>query len=295
MIDLHTHTRASDGEWTTAQLVNAAIEADLSALAITDHDTVASYQEACRLAAGTKLRIIPGVEVSSEYDGQSLHLLGYFVDPGDPQFLQRLGSIQTAREERTPKLLAKLDALGMPLSLDDVAVEADGVVGRPHIAAAMVKRGYCASIPEAFDRFLADGKPAYVRKERVLPRDAIRWIHDAGGIAVIAHPRSLKSRMRGLSYGSIIGSLALDGLDGVECYYSSHNERTRDELMRVAARMNLCITGGSDFHGPTVRTGVTVGRGYGKLSIPDKLLDGMVQAWQRRHGHGPEDRPACLC
>ncbi|MBM65163.1 MAG: phosphoesterase [Myxococcales bacterium] len=295
MIDLHSHTKASDGEWTTAQLVEAALAAGLTALAITDHDTVASYHEACQLAQGTNLRIIPGVEVSSEYNGQSLHLLGYFVDPDDLAFGARLNEIQAARDARTPKMLARLEALGMPLSDDDIAAEVDGVVGRPHIAAAMVKKGYCATIPEAFDRFLADGKPAYVPKDRVLPRDAIRWIHEAGGIAVIAHPRSLKSRMRGLSYGSIIGSLALDGLDGVECYYSSHNERTRDELMRVAARMNLCITGGSDFHGPTVRAGVSVGRGYGKLSIPDKLLDGMVLAWQRRHGHGPEDRPACLC
>ena len=295
MIDLHSHTKASDGEWTAAQLVQAAVEADLTALAITDHDTVASYHEACRLAASTRLKIIPGVEVSSEFNGQSLHLLGYFVDPDDQVFSARLGEIQAAREARTPKMLARLVALGMPLAQEDVSAEADGVVGRPHIAAAMVKRGYCSSIPEAFDRFLADGKPAYERKDRVLPRDAIRWIHEAGGIAVIAHPRSLKGRMRGVSYGSIIGSLALDGLDGVECYYSSHNERTRNELMRVAARMNLCITGGSDFHGPTVRAGVTVGRGYGKLSIPDKLLDGMVLAWQRRHGHGPEDRPACLC
>ncbi|MBF93911.1 MAG: phosphoesterase [Myxococcales bacterium] len=294
MIDLHSHTLASDGEWSPKQLVDAAVAAGLSAISITDHDTIASYHEARRLAAGTGLRVIPGVEVSSEYNGQSLHLLGYFVDPDDAEFRARLESVQAAREARTPKLLARLKSLGMELTLEDIASEASGVVGRPHVAAAMVKRGYCETIPEAFDQYLADGKPAYVPKDRVIPRDAIRWIHDAGGIAVIAHPRSLKSRMRGLSYGSIIGSLALDGLDGVECYYSSHNDRTRDELMRVAARMKLCITGGSDFHGPTVRAGVTLGRGYGKLSIPDKLLDGMIKARQRRHGHGPEERPACL-
>lgn len=294
MIDLHSHTRASDGEWTTKQLVEAALSAGLTALAITDHDTLASYHEAKALTERKDLIIIPGVEVSSDYNGQSLHLLGYFVDPNDSVFEARLQSIQAARNDRTPKMLQRLRELGMPLEPGDVAAEADGVVGRPHIAAAMVKKGYVASVVDAFDKYLADGKPGYVPKDRVSPSDAIRWIHEAGGIAVIAHPRSLKMRMRGLSYGSIIGSLALDGLDGVECYYSSHNEKTCHELLRVAARMGLCATGGSDFHGPTVRQGVKIGVGYGKLLVPDKLLDGMVLAWQRRHGHGPEDRPECL-
>jgi predicted metal-dependent phosphoesterase TrpH len=294
VIDLHTHSTASDGEWRPRQVIEEALRRKLSAIALTDHDTVGGLVEARQTAQGSDLRVIPGVELSSDYGGTSLHVLGYFVNDECPQFEERLALARQARDTRNPRIVEKLQALGVAISMEQVEELADGVVGRPHIAQAIVNAGGATNIRAAFDQFLGEKGKAYVAKRRIPPRAAFQWIHDAGGVAVVAHPRTLRYKMPKLKYGDCIGLWALDGLDGVEVHYSGHDPGTVKELLGVAKRMNLAITGGSDFHGPNVRKGVSIGVGYGSMNLPDSLLDGLVEAWRKRHGHSASEVPTCM-
>jgi hypothetical protein len=288
------HSTASDGEWRPRQVVEEALRRKLSAIALTDHDTVDGLVEARQTAQGSDLRIIPGVELSSDYGGTSLHVLGYFVNDECPEFEERLALVRQARDARNPRIVEKLQALGVEVTMEQVKELAAGVVGRPHIAQAIVNAGGAKDIRAAFDQFLGEQGKAYVAKKRIPPRAAFKWIHDAGGVAVVAHPRTLRYKMPKLKYGDCIGLWALDGLDGVEVHYSGHDPGTVKELLNVAKRMNLAITGGSDFHGPNVRKGVSIGVGYGSMNLPDSLLDGLVEAWRKRHGHSASEMPACL-
>ena len=288
------HSTSSDGEWKPTQVVEEAIRRKLSAIALTDHDTVEGLGEARRAAGDSDLRVIPGVELSSDYGGTSLHVLGYFVDDQCPEFLERLNLARAARDARNPQIIAKLNELGVPITMEQVEALADGVVGRPHIARAIVDLGAAKDVREAFDRYLGDKGKAYVAKRRIPPRAAFKWIHDAGGVAVIAHPRTLRYKLPKLKYGDCLGAWALDGLDGVECHYSGHDPATVKELVRIAKRLDLAITGGSDFHGPNVRKGVSIGVGYGSMNLPDSMLDGLVRAWRKRHGHSQSEVPSCL-
>jgi predicted metal-dependent phosphoesterase TrpH len=294
VIDLHMHSTSSDGEWRPTAVVNEAVRRKLTAIALTDHDTIGGIAEARRAAKDTSLRVIPGVELSTDYGGTSLHVLGYFVDDECPEFRGRLELAQQARDARNPLIIERLNALGIDITLEQVAKLADGVIGRPHIAQALVSAGAAKDVRSAFDKFLGEQGKAYFPKKRIPPRAAFKWIHDAGGVAVVAHPRTLRYKMPKLKYGDCIGRWALEGLDGVECHYSGHDPATVKELVQIAKRMNLAITGGSDFHGPNVRKGVQIGVGYGSMNIPDSLLDGLVEAWRKRHGHSASESPACL-
>jgi hypothetical protein len=294
LIDLHMHSTASDGEWKPTQVVEEALRRKLTAIALTDHDSVGGLAEARVAAQGSDLKIIAGVELSSDYGGTSLHVLGYFLDDTCPQFAERLQLARRARDTRNPQIIAKLNDLGIDITMDQVNAIADGVVGRPHIAKALLDLGAAKDMREAFDLYLGEQGKAYVAKRRIPPRAAFQWIHDAGGVAVIAHPRTLRYKMPKLKYGDCIGAWALEGLDGVECHYSGHDPGTVKELLNVARRMDLAVTGGSDFHGPNVRKGVQIGVGYGSMNLSDSLLDGLVDAWRKRHGHSQEEMPKCL-
>ena len=294
MIDLHMHSTASDGEWRPTRVVEEALRRKLSAIALTDHDTVGGLPEARRAAEGSDLKVIAGVELSSDYGGTSLHVLGYFLDDKCPEFQERLAMAQQARDARNPLIIKKLQDQGIAITMEQVTALADDVVGRPHIAQVLVDLGAVSDIRSAFDKYLGDKGSAFVAKRRIPPRAAFKWIHDAGGVAVVAHPRTLRYKLPKLKYGDCIGLWALDGLDGVECHYSGHDPQTVKELLNVAKRMNLAVTGGSDFHGPNVRKGVSIGVGYGTMNLPDSLLDGLVEAWRKRHGHSADEVPTCL-
>ncbi|SFB36953.1 hypothetical protein SAMN05216312_106365 [Cohnella sp. OV330] len=247
--DLHTHTTASDGLHKPSENVRMAAGAGLSAIGITDHDTVAGLDEARQAAKTYGIEVVPGVEISTAQDGQDIHILGYFADDRDPVFLARLASQRRVRDSRNELIVAKLNELGVSLSWETVLDAAgrdrgpDETVGRPHIAEAMVRIGAVGSVQEAFDRYLAEGKPAYVLPPRIAPAEAIAWIHEAGGAAVIAHP--------GL-YGAdeAVEALLRGGVaDGVEAYHSDHTAEDERRYAAMAQRYGVIATGGSDFHG----------------------------------------------
>jgi len=278
-IDLHLHTTHSDGSQTPAEVVTLAHEAGVSALAITDHDITTGLPEA--MAAGQELgiEIIPGIEISSRHGESELHVLGYFLQWEDAQLNERLMTLRESRHRRNPKIVELLQAAGIDITYDEVrAVAGSDSVGRPHIARVLMDKKVVTSAKEAFDRFLAEGKPAYVPRDLPAPVDAIRWIKDAGGLAVLAHPTWVKTVEGTLT--DLARQLKADGLDGVEVHYSTHTPRQTRQYLSLAKTLGLLVTGGSDFHGLT-KPDICVGIGKGSLHVPDVLLPKMKDALAR--------------
>ena len=243
--DLHTHTKASDGTCEPAENVRLTKEAGLKALAITDHDTVAGVPEA--LAAGRELgiEVIPGVEVSSVGRGQDIHVLGYFIPYEDSAFQERLVGLRETRHERNQLLIAKLQELGIPITLESVYRRKQGTdknIGRPHIAEELIELGIVATIEEAFEKYLGKGAAAYVNPPRITPQEAIRLIQDAGGAAVLAHPGLYDD-------DELVQELIAFGLDGIEVNHPDNTEEQRLVYSTWAKEHGLVMTGGSDFHG----------------------------------------------
>ena len=242
-VDLHMHSTASDGVYTPTEVVQIALTNQMDIIALTDHDNVNGLAEA-RQAAAEKLEVLPGVELSTEEDQKDRHLLGYLFDPDNEPFLTMLVELRDARVSRADRIVQKLAALGVNVSLERVyALAGAGSVGRPHIARAMLEQGYVSSLQEAFDKYLEDGGPAFVPHYRLAPADAIQLLHQAGGIAVLAHPGRLDG-----DYHQILESLVPVGLDGIEVYYPDHTPEIVRDLRQLAAQHNLVMTVGSDFH-----------------------------------------------
>ncbi len=269
-IDLHTHTTASDGSMSPAELVRHAGNSGLAAVAITDHDTVDGLEEALNEADKSRMEVIPGVEIGVEYR-QEMHILGYFLNGAYEGIAQTLKILKDNRNERNPKIVARLKEIGFNISLEDVLEEAaGGTVGRPHIANVLMKKGYVASIEEAFDRYLSQGKPAYFEKDKISPEDGIRKIIEAGGIPVLAHPIFLRHTNKELD--DLLASLKAFGLKGIEAYYTDNTDSDTGNLLRRALKHNLLVTGGSDFHG-SFKPDIEIGKGFGNLRVPYGLLD----------------------
>ncbi|HET9038327.1 MAG TPA: PHP domain-containing protein [Myxococcaceae bacterium] len=258
MIDLHSHTTASDGEHLPEELLALARAAGVKTLAVTDHDTVKGHGRAQAAAEAQGIRLVPGIEVSSEVEGREVHILGHFVDPTEPGlagFSDRLGD---ERAERMGRMVAQMNRLGFPVTLQEVERIAAGAhLGRPHLALALVERGYVTSTREAFDRFLGDGKPGYVDRFRVSAEGAISMLHRAGGTATLAHPGSSKVLPHTLK------RLAKAGLDGLEIFHPDHVPSQREAFLRQADALGLVPTAGSDYHGPRV----TPDRRLGMVSL----------------------------
>jgi len=249
MIDLHAHTTASDGTLTPTQLVHLARERGLSALAVTDHDTVDGVAEAMEAAAQCGVELVPGIELSVDYPHGELHLLGYLLDYQDPAFIQQLTNIQENRFNRNGVLLRRIQEHGFDITRQEVEAEAGGgQIGRPHFARALIRKGYASSVPDAFERFLGTGRPLHVPKVRLDPEAAIRLIHQAGGLAVIAHPKFLAFPSAEALELELERLQAL-GLDGLECYYRMHTQFETERFLGIARRLGLLVTAGSDFHG----------------------------------------------
>jgi predicted metal-dependent phosphoesterase TrpH len=277
LVDLHTHSNASDGSLPPREVVRLAKARGLTALALTDHDTIAGLAEAVAAGAELGLEVIPGVEISARHPRGSMHILGYFLDWHSPLLAQRLAVLQQARADRNPQIIAKLNALGIPLTLAQVeAVSGGGQVGRPHIARALWEAGYVASIQEAFDIYLGNDGKAYVSKFRFRPAEAIAMIREAGGVAVLAHPFTLHpadpEELR-----SVLEELAGLGLAGVECYYPEHTPEQEALYLTLARELNLAVSGGSDFHGDN-KPEVELGR----VSIQAKLTYDLVAGLKAR-------------
>lgn len=248
--DLHMHSTASDGGYSPRELVKKCAEVGLEYIALTDHDTVAGISEAIEAGKEYGITVIPGIEFSTKYNGKSVHMLGYGIDYKNEELLKMLEEQRHMRSERLNKIIAKLKKVNIQLKREDVLEFVDGgSIGRPHVALALVKHGYVRDVKEAFDRYLAEGKPCYVEKEKEMaPEEAIEWIHRTGGVAIIAHP---------VYYGDdalIERLVSRYHLDGIEVYHRDHDkeavchyERLTDELEKKYARP-LLRTGGSDFH-----------------------------------------------
>lgn len=274
-LDLHLHTTHSDGSCTPTEVVTLAHRAAVTALAITDHDILTGLPEAITAGQQCGIEIIPGVEVSSLAGNSELHILGYFLDWQDSDLNERLKALRDSRHRRNPRIIERLQALGIDITYEEVRILADtDSIGRPHIARVLMDKRIVASAKEAFDRFLAEGKPAYVPRELPSPAEAIRWIKAARGLAVLAHPTWVKAEEQSL--GDLVRQLKADGLDGIEVYYSSHAARQTREYLSLAQQLGLLVSGGSDFHGLT-KPDIEVGIGKGTLHIPTSLLPRMKE------------------
>jgi predicted metal-dependent phosphoesterase TrpH len=242
--DLHTHSTASDGSIAPADLIRQAFERGLSILALTDHDTTLGVPEA--VAAGDRfgVRVIAGIELSTDVERGEIHLLGYAIDPMSAELQVTLARLRDARQGRLTRMLQRLHQLGYPLPEDSVRPASDAAsTGRAHVARAMVAAGYVDSVGEAFDRFLGQGRPAYVASERLSPEDAVRLVQRAGGLPVLAHPFSYRE------FESRLPALIEAGLEGIEVYYGEYDAARRGQLAALARRHGLLATGGSDYHG----------------------------------------------
>ena len=283
-IDLHVHSTASDGTLSPVELINLADRLELGALAITDHDTIDGSKSALAAGIPDGLRFITGVEISASrppsFPGPgSFHLLGYLFRPDDAVLNGVLKKLHKARKERNPQIIERLNTLGVDIRLGDALAETNdkSQLGRPHIATAMVRKGLVGSINEAFDRFLATGKPAYVDKYRVDCARAIEVISNAGGISVLAHPGLLEIRCQN-RLDALVQELKSMGLRGIEVYYPEHSQTQIDQFMEIAVRHQLLITGGTDFHG-AIKPEIQLGFGRGDFTVPYELYRQLEDAW----------------
>ncbi len=271
MIDLHTHTTFSDGSLTPTQLVAEASAKGLTAVAITDHDTVDGLPEGLAAGEAFGVRVVPGVEINLEHEGVTMDLLGYFLQgaPSD-RLREALTEMRRSRDERNARILEKLAGLGFALGEDDLAeVSSAGAIGRPHIGEALRRRGYVGSIAEAFELLLRRGGPAWVDRRRVSLAAAIRLLTDSGGLPVLAHPGLIRVDAAGLE--RIVAAAAGMGIVGLECHYPRHDAATERRCLDLCARYGLAATGGSDYHG-SIKPDVALGADADGAGFPDSLL-----------------------
>ncbi|MDP2927359.1 MAG: PHP domain-containing protein [Candidatus Omnitrophota bacterium] len=265
--DLHVHTSCSDGTYAPAQLVREGIRRGISALAIVDHDTTEAIGEALAEAQGEDLEIIPGIELTARHENQEIHILGYFLDYRNKELLEKLKLVQLNRIQRVYKIVENLEGLGLKLNPVTVfSISGKGTVGRMHIARALVKEGLVGSTAEAFRRYIGDKSPAYVLGFRLSVPEAIKLIHAAGGVAVLAHPYMLHN-------DALIAEFAGYGLEGIEVYYPEHSQAMVNFYLDLAKKLNLLVTGGTDFHGsakPQIKLGM--------IKIPLELVEKLRQA-----------------
>ncbi len=273
-VDLHLHSARSDGTDEPRALVELAATAGLAAIALTDHDTLDGLPEAADAAEEAGIGFVPGTELSLEWPLGTMHLLVYHLLPGQGPLQDRLEGLRRSREKRNEEIVARLRAAGVALSYEEVLDEAvGGVVGRPHIAAVMVRRGEADSIADAFDRWLARGRPGYVERMRLGPEEAIELAGASGAVPVLAHPHTI-----GVSsdeYAGSFSALADVGLAGIEAYYGEYPSELKRHLAHLAERLGLVATGGSDYHG-RYKPGLRVGIGRGDLRVPDETVEAIA-------------------
>ncbi len=247
LIDLHSHSRASDGQYDAAEVARRAAAAGLGVWALSDHDTVAGIPEAQRTASELGIRLVPGIELSAFLDRKEIHLVGHFVDPVHDALRRFEDFLAERRRERMSRIIEKLAPLGVRVRVEDVERYSGGkTLGRPHVARAMVDAGAVATVKEAFDRYLGEGQAAYVQRFRLEADDAVRLVRGAGGTATIAHPGVSR-----LERGDV-ARLRAAGVDGIEVFHPDHNPSVREKYLRLAEALDLVPTAGSDFHGEDV-------------------------------------------
>lgn len=264
--DLHVHTSASDGTENPAEVVEKAGKAGLTALAVTDHDTIRGVAPALEAGREIGITVLPGVELAAEEEDGEVHLLGYLFDPHHPLLREELARLEKARLARVERMVEKIRALGIPLALERVlALAGEGTVGRPHVARALVEIGAVGSVAEAFARYLERHGPAYVPRLKMAPEEAVLLIRRAGGVAVLAHP--------GLSRcEELIPRLVSAGLQGLEVYHPEHTPQMVEHYRGLCRRYGLLATGGSDYHGAGHRRYSRLG----EVTAPDEVVEKML-------------------
>lgn len=288
MIDLHTHTTASDGALSPRVLVERAHALGIRALSVTDHDTLAGVWDASAAAAARRMPFLPGIEITAVDQGRDVHVLGYFLE-SDPVGLRSfLVNARQDRARRAREMSARLAALGVPIDIEGLIAGAEATgrsVARPAVARALLDAGHVASVQEAFDRWLGEGRRAYVPRVGASPAEVVRLVRRAGGLPVLAHPGLL-------GRDELIPALAAEGLGAVEAYHSDHDARAQARYLRIAARCGLAVSGGSDYHGDDhPRAGC-----FGRVGLPRRrfglLLERVQESYTAAHGSPTRTGPA---
>ena len=272
-IDLHVHTTASDSTASPAEAVRLAKEAGLSAIAITDHDTVSGYAEAAEAGKKYGVEVVPGIEISTKY-GRAVHILGYYIDPNSDKLAPVLEWVVHDRDERNRKMAELMAADGLPVSYEEMHRRFGTVIGRPHFAEVLVELGLAKDIRDAFDRYVEKGQKYYLPRNFLSIERSIEIIREAGGVPVLAHPFQYKLDDAGLR--ELIEHCMESGLQGMECRYSGYSVGQSKYLGRLAEEYGLIKTGGSDFHGDNKRH-ISIGTGAGHLEVPYKYLEKLRQ------------------
>lgn len=248
-IDLHTHSTASDGLYPPAELVRLAREAGLTRIGLVDHDTTDGLAEA--MAAGERLgvTVVPGIEVNTDLPNKQgeVHVLGYYIEYDSPGFQAALRTLRDARERRGERMVERLREQGVNITWQRVREIAQGAVGRPHVARALMEQGYATSVSDAFDKYLSPGRPGYVPRYKLSPLDAVHFIKSVRGVPVLAHPAHIPEMEQ-----RVLPELVIGGLQGLECYYGDYDDATVQRLLKLADTYGLAPTGGSDYHGPNM-------------------------------------------
>ena len=291
-IDLHVHSNRSDGTFSPRQLVDYAMEKGLKAFALTDHDCIDGLEEAIQYADTLKKKaeegqslqvpeVIPGIEFSTEYQEQDVHILGLYIHYQEASFQKQLKAFVDSRISRNQKMCRLLTDTGLSVTYEDLLAEfPDAVITRAHYAKYMLNHGYINSMAEAFERYIGDRCPCYVPREKITPVQAVELVLKAGGVPVLAHP--LLYHMSDSPLDALISQLTEAGLLGLEAIYSTYTAAEERQMRRLAAKYGLLISGGSDFHGEN-KPGLDLGTGYGRLFIPCSLLDDIRNAAALKH------------
>jgi 3',5'-nucleoside bisphosphate phosphatase len=273
MIDLHCHSTFSDGTCSPEELISLAEQGGLTALALSDHDTTAGLPRFFSAASDSSVEAVAGIELSAEFNGAALHILGYLFDPDHSELQESLEWVRAGRNERNEQMLSKLNALGYDLTMDEVRKYAgDEVVARPHFTSALMAKGHFKHSNKVYQQLLGKGKAAYVNRRRLSPERCVELIRDAGGVAVIAHPGQMKLTNNKLR--RLIRQLKPHGLGGLEVLHPSHHPHQVLAFERICSELSLAPTGGTDFHG-RVTPDLKLGVGFGTLAVSDDLLAGL--------------------
>jgi len=276
-VDLHIHSTASDGSLSPVEIIHLARELGLRAIAITDHDTIEGSAEALGQSQPPSVEVLSGIEISADVHSGTMHILGYLIELGDPFLAKILKKVQEARAHRNVQIVKKLQDLGVDIKDEDVMeVSGGGQVGRPHIAQVLVKKGVVRSFGQAFSKYLKKSGPAYVPRYRLPPAEAIQMILQTGGVPVLAHPFTLDARDEA-EFESILRELKQAGLMGMEVYYPEHRLERTALFERLARRLGLLTTGGTDFHG-AAKPEVQMGIGRGDLHVSYRLVEKLKEA-----------------
>jgi len=277
-VDLHLHTHFSDGTFTPEELAAQAARHQLKAVALTDHDTVEGCPRMAAACEKEEIEFVPACELTAEWEGNELHLLGYYLDIENENLLTELAKFQVVRQDRIREMAARLNALNVPLRAETVFQLANcKAPGRPHVARALVKEGLCGSLDEAFERFLKMGRPAWVPKFKISAPDAIKLVHEANGVVVMAHPGLNRT-------DDVIPPLVEAGLDGLECFHTKHSTSMTEHYMQLADDYGLVVTGGSDCHGKSKGKPL-----IGTIKVPYTHLESLKKRLlERRQNTAPD-------